>query len=61
MDEAVVFFGMSLENMLEETGEKPGKAERKAKRAREALLDKVFTKEGETKGSGFADPAVMFQ
>ena len=47
--------------MLEEAGEKPGKAERKAKRARDAVLDKVFAKDGETKGSGFADPAVMFQ
>lgn len=60
LDEAVVFFGMSLENMLEEAGEKPGKAERKAKAARDKLLDKVFGNE-EVKSSGFADPAVMFQ
>ena len=46
--------------MLEEAGEKPGKAERKAKAAREKVLDKVFGKD-DNKGSGFADPAVMFQ
>lgn len=61
LDEAVIFFGMSLENMLDETGEKPSKGERKAKAARKALLDKVFDDGKQVKGSGFADPAVMFQ
>lgn len=61
LDEAVVFFGMSLENMLDEAGDKPGKAERKAKAARTAIMDKVFNEGDEVKSSGFADPAVMFQ
>lgn len=58
LDEAVIYFGMSLENMLEEAGNKPGKEERKAKNARERVLAKVF---GEDKSSGFADPASMFK
>lgn len=47
--------------MLDEAGEKPGKAERKAKAARKRVMDKVFNEGEEVKGSGFADPAVMFQ
>jgi hypothetical protein len=59
LDEAVIYFGLTLENMLEEAGTKPGKADRKAKAAREALMKKVFG--DEKSGSGFADPAAMFQ
>lgn len=56
----MTFFGLSLEHMLEEAGsEKPGKAERRAKAAREALLKKVMGPE-EEQTSGFADPAAMF-
>jgi hypothetical protein len=51
---------MSLENMLDEAGQKESKGERKTKAARKALMDKVFGNE-DKKGSGFADPAVMFQ
>lgn len=58
VDEAVIYFGLVLENMLEEAGHKPDKHERRAKAARDALLDKVFGKE--KAGSGFADPAAMF-
>lgn len=60
LDEAVIFFGLRLEHMLDEAGSgKPGKEERRAKTAREGVMNKVF---GETKKqTGFADPAVMFQ
>jgi hypothetical protein len=47
-----------LENELESAGHKPGKEERRAKAARDAILNRVF---GETQAkSGFADPASMF-
>lgn len=59
LDEAVIFFGLQLENMLEQAGHKPGKEERRAKAAREALLNKVFGDQEE--GAGFADPALMFK
>lgn len=59
LDEAVTFFGLQLENMLQEAGHKPSKEERRAQAARDALLKKIF-EDGE-KGTGFADPAVMFQ
>lgn len=57
LDEAVIYFGLTLENMLEEAGNKPGKEERKAKAARDRVLGKVF---GTEKSSGYADPAAMF-
>ena len=61
LDEAVIYFGMSLENMLEQAGVKPSKEERRAQAARERLLDRVLAEEGEEKqASGFADPAAMF-
>lgn len=46
--------------MLDEAGQKSSKGERKIKAARENLMNKVFGNE-ENQGSGFADPAVMFQ
>lgn len=58
LDEAVIYFGLALENMLQEAGQKPSKGDRKAQAAREALLNKVFGK-GEG-SSGYADPALMF-
>lgn len=57
LDEAVIFFGLRLENMLESAGHKPGKEERKAKQAQERVLNKIF---GNEKSSGFADPGLMF-
>jgi hypothetical protein len=60
LDEAVIFFGLSLESMLEEAGNKPGKEEKKAKSAREALLNKIFSSKEQAKTSGYADPASMF-
>ncbi len=61
LDEAVIYFGMTLENLLEQAGTKPSKEERRAQAARERLLDKVLAEEGEEKQpSGFADPAAMF-
>lgn len=59
LDEAVVFFGMSLEQMLDEAGHKASKEERKVKAARERLMKKIFDPE-EKQGTGFADPAAMF-
>lgn len=57
----MTYFGISLESMLEKAGHKPSKEERKAEAARKALLDKVFDDGSETKkGSGYADPAMMF-
>lgn len=62
LDEAVCFFGMVLEHELEQVSHRPGKEERRAMAAQEALLKKVFDPRGEKeRGSGFADPAVMFQ
>lgn len=58
LDEAVIFFGMQLENKLESAGHKPSKEEKKISRAREQVMDKIFgTKE---KKQVFADPAAMF-
>lgn len=61
-DEAVVYFGLQLENMLDEASEtgRPSKEQQQAERARKQVLDAVFgpSKSG---GSGYADPAVMFQ
>jgi hypothetical protein len=59
LDEAVIYFGMMLENMLEEAGTKPSKADRKAQRSRERILNKVLgTGQADT---GYADPALMFK
>lgn len=63
LDEAVIFFGMSLENRLETAGHKPSKEERKAEAARKVILDQVLGDDAGVEGkskSGFADPAVMF-
>jgi hypothetical protein len=60
LDEAVIYFGLTVEAKLEEAGHKPTKEERKAKAAREAVLKKILDPDQETKGSGFADPALMF-
>jgi hypothetical protein len=59
LDEAVIYFGMRVETMLESAGHKPSKEERRAKAAREALINKLFSNETDKK-SGFADPAAMF-
>jgi hypothetical protein len=57
-DEAVTFFGLQLENMLDKATYKPDKESRKMEAAQQRILDQVF---GTTKqGSGFADPALMF-
>ena len=61
LDEAVIYFGLTMENMLDEAGEKPSKGERKAKAARQKVMDQVFDTKEDSKKSGFADPAVMFQ
>ncbi len=60
LDEAVIFFGMQLEGMLDEAGEKPDKESLKLERARQRVLDKIFGKPKD-QGSGFADPAAMFK
>jgi hypothetical protein len=60
LDEAVIYFGMTLQNRLEQAGHKPSKEERKAEAARKRILDQVLSEEDEKKGSGFADPAAMF-
>lgn len=61
LDEAVIYFGLTLENMLEDAGQgKPGKEERKAIAAREQVMNEVFGK-GKTNTTGFADPALMFK
>jgi hypothetical protein len=59
-DEAIIHFGTSLEYELEQAGHKPSKEERKAKAARETVLNRIFG-EDKGKGSGFADPAAMFK
>lgn len=60
LDEAVIYFGLTLENRLSEVGQKPSREERRTQAAREALLDEVLGNESES-GSGFADPALMFK
>jgi hypothetical protein len=61
LDEAVIFFGLSVENLLEEAGQgKPSKEQRKAKAAQERMINKIFSDGDDSKGSGFADPALMF-
>lgn len=60
LDEAVIYFGSQLESLLDNAGHKPSKEERRAKAAREAILNKIFA-EDDDKGSGFADPALMFK
>lgn len=60
LDEAVIFFGLTLESMLEKAGQKPSKEERRVMRARESLLEKVLGDDDEPKkNKGFADPALM--
>jgi hypothetical protein len=59
LDEAVVFFGMQLEAMLDEAGQKPDKESARIERERKRVLDKVFSDES-TESQHFSDPAVMF-
>lgn len=59
LDEAVIFFGLQVEAKLESAGHKESKEERKLKRARETVMDKIFGKEN-AKKQAFADPATMF-
>lgn len=63
LDEAVMYFGLTLENKLDEAGHKPTKAEKKAQAERERILQSVLNPSGEDqqKGTGFADPALMFK
>lgn len=60
VDEAVTYFGIMLENMLSDAGQRPSKEDRKSQAARERVLDKIFSKEDQKQGTGFADPASMF-
>jgi len=56
----VIYFGLALEGMLEDASHKPGKEERRAQMARDRLMDNVFGRD-KKKGSGYADPALMFK
>lgn len=59
-DEAVIFFGLLLESELEEAAEgKKNKHQRRAEAAQQRVLKRVFG--DEKKGSGYADPALMFK
>lgn len=60
LDEAVIYFGLALEAELEEAGVTPTKEDRKIMAARQRVLDRVLGKD-EVKGSGYADPALMFK
>jgi len=60
LDEAVFYFGTTLERMLEESGHRSSKEEKKAQMAQERILDRVMGRDKDTKGK-FADPAVLFQ
>lgn len=60
LDQAVIFFGMQFEGMLQDAGHKPSKEERRAQAAREALVKNMFSPDAQ-KGTGFADPALMFK
>jgi hypothetical protein len=61
LDEATIYFGLTVESKLASAGQKESKEERRSKAAREAMMDRLFNADDETKsGSGFADPALMF-
>lgn len=60
LDEAVIYFGLVLEARLDEAGHKPSKEERRAKAARDRVLQRVLGEVEENSGSGYADPATMF-
>lgn len=60
LDEAVIFFGMRVEAELEEAAEgKKSKEQRAAESRQQKVFDRIFGKQ-EGQGSGFADPALMF-
>lgn len=59
LDQAVIFFGLQFEGMLQEAGHKQGKEERRSAAARDKLVNQMFSPEAQ-KGTGFADPALMF-
>jgi len=59
LDQAIWYFGVTLENELEMVGHKPSKEERKAQGARERVLERVLgLKKEETQK--FMDPMLMF-
>lgn len=62
LDEAVSYYGLTLENELDKASHKPSKEERKAMAARERVLSRYLDDEDEVeaKKTGFADPASMF-
>lgn len=61
LDEAVIYFGLTLEGKLEEAGQKPSKEERKARAARERIMNNILGEDDEKKKTaGYADPALMF-
>lgn len=60
LDEAVIYFGLLLEAELEEAaGGKKSKGQRRAEAAQDRVLRRVFGEQD--KGSGYADPALMFK
>lgn len=63
LDEAVAYYGLTLETELDKAGSKPSKEERKAEAARQRVLDRWLDDpdEAEKKKAGFADPALMFK
>jgi len=58
-DQAIWYFGITLENELSQAGQKPSKDDRKAQGARERVLERVL---GISKPDNekFMDPMVMF-
>lgn len=61
LDEAIVYFGTTVEGQLEKVGQKPSKGERKAQAARERLLSQILGSGEKKSNAGFADPAAMFK
>ena len=60
LDQAVWYFGTTLQNELEKAGQKKQKGEGRLIAARQRVLDKRLGKE--KKGSAeFADPSAFFQ
>jgi len=60
-DEAVIYFGMTVDSELQEAGQKQSKEDRRAQMARERYLDRVLNDGNEKSATkGFADPAAMF-
>jgi hypothetical protein len=61
LDEAVGYLGTTIENELEQAGQKPSKDAQKIKIARERVVKKHFGDIRGAKPKKYADPAAFFE